>query len=150
MKKNYWKRIIAAGLAAGMLISLTACGKKNVELNDGTFKPMEASELSFPQADGTTLTGMISYPANTEPDPNNRTIFKRLEEETNVHIEWNAIPGNQWGEKIQTIMADPNSLTDFIFTAGFGENDLLRFAQQKVIIPLEEYIATKIKLVAKN
>ncbi len=140
MKKNHWKRIIAAGLAAGMLISLTACGKKNVELNDGTFKPMEASELSFPQADGTTLTGMISYPANTEPDPNNRTIFKRLEEDTNVHIEWNAIPGNQWGEKIQTIMAAPNSLTDFIFTAGFGENDLLRFAQQKVIIPLEEYI----------
>ena len=140
MRKRHWKQITTAILAAGAALSLTACGGPKVELNDGTFKPMEESELQFPQPEGTTLTGLISYPANTEADPNNRTIFKRLEEKTNLHIEWNAIPNNQWGEKIQTIMADPGSLTDFIFTAGFGENDLLRFAEQKVIIPLEEYI----------
>ena len=140
MRKRHWKQITTAILAAGAALSLTACGGPKVELNDGTFKPMEESELQFPQPEGTTLTGLISYPANTEAEPNNRTIFKRLEEKTNLHIEWNAIPNNQWGEKIQTIMADPGSLTDFIFTAGFGENDLLRFAEQKVIIPLEEYI----------
>ncbi|MCM1189755.1 MAG: extracellular solute-binding protein [bacterium] len=140
MKSKRFKQITAAVLTAGMLLSLTACGGSKVELNDGTFKPMEASELQFPQAEKVTLTGLINYPANTEANPNNRTIFKRLEEKSNVHIEWNAIPSNQWGEKIQTIMADPKSLTDFIFTAGFGDNDLLRFAEQGIIIPLEEYI----------
>jgi len=140
MKIKLCKRIVTAALAACMAFSLAACGGEKVELNDGTFRPMEESELQFPQAEKVTLTGLINYPANTESDPNKRTIFKRLEEQTNVHIEWNAIPGNQWGEKIQTIMADPNSLTDFIFTAGFGDNDLLRFASQGVIIPLEEYI----------
>lgn len=140
MKNRLVKRIVTAALAASMVFSLAACGSSKVELNDGTFKPMDEAELQFPQAQTTTLTGLINYPSNTEPDPNNRTIFKRLEEKTNVHIEWNAIPSDQWGEKIQTIMADPNSLADFIFTAGFGDNDLLKFAEQGVIIPLEEYI----------
>jgi len=66
MKKRYWKQMMSAALATCMAFSLTACGGPKVELNDGTFKPMEESELQFPQPDGTTLTGMISYPANTE------------------------------------------------------------------------------------
>ena len=139
MKNKVWKRVITAGLAAAMAFSLTACGGSKVELNDGTFKPMEADQLTFPQAEKITLKGLISYPANTK-EPQERTIFQRLEEQTNVHIEWNAIPGNEWGEKIQTIMADVNSLPDFIFTAGFGEADLLRFGEGKSIIALEEYI----------
>lgn len=140
MKSKLVKSIITAALTISMVFSLTACGGSSVELNDGSFKPMDAAQLQFPQAETVTLTGLINYPANTESNPNNRTIFKRLEEQTNVHIEWNAIPSNQWGEKIQTIMADPASLSDFIFTAGFGDNDLLRFAEQGIIIPLEEYI----------
>ena len=40
-----------------------------------------------------TFTGMTSYPVGSESDPNNRTIFKRLEEATNVHIDWTAIQG---------------------------------------------------------
>ena len=139
MKNKAMKHLITAALAVATAFSLTACGGQKVELNDGTFKPMEASELAFPQAEQVTLTGLINYPANTT-EPKDRTIFKRLEEQTNVHIEWNAIPNNQWGEKIQTIMADATALPDFIFTAGFGEADLLRFGEQKIIIPLEEYI----------
>ena len=139
MKNKVWKRIVTAGLAATMVFSLTACGGAKVELNDGTFKPMDASELAFPQAEKVTLTGLINYPANTT-EPKDRTIFKRLEEQTNVHIEWNAITNSEWGDKIQTLMTDVNSLPDFIFTAGFGEADLLRFGQGGTIIALEEYI----------
>lgn len=139
MKSKLWKRLITAALAAGMIFSLTACGGKKVELNDGTFKAVDASELTFPQAEKITLTGLINYPANTT-EPKDRTIFQRLEEQTNVHIEWNAITNSEWGDKIQTLMTDVNSLPDFIFTAGFGEADLLRFGEGGTIIALEEYI----------
>ena len=47
MKNKVWKRIVTAGLAATMVFSLTACGGDKVELNDGTFKPMDAGELAF-------------------------------------------------------------------------------------------------------
>lgn len=141
MKNKVFKRIMALALAATMVFSLGACGKKQtVELNDGTFKEVALEELQFPLAEKTTLTGMISYPANTESNPNNRTIFKRLQEQTNVEIKWTAIQGDQWGDKISLAMANVETLTDFIFTAGFGDSDLLKYANQGIIIPLEEYI----------
>ena len=83
---------------------------------------------------------MISYPVNTESEPNNRTIFKRLQEETNVEIEWTAISSDQWSEKISLAMSNVDTLTDFVFNAGFGDSDLLKYADQGVIIALEDYI----------
>lgn len=141
MMNKMVKRVAAVLISASMTAALCACGGgQKVELNDGTFKEVDPSELSFPLAEKTTLKGMISYPPNTESDPNNRTIFKRLQEKTNVEIEWTAIQGDQWGDKITLAMADPSTLSDFVFTAGFGDSDLLKYADQGIIIPLEEYI----------
>ena len=139
MRFRYGKRIIAAALAACMAGSLAGCGGKK-EINDGTFRPVDEAELQFPLKEKKTLTGMISYPANTESDPNNRTIFKRLEEQTNVEIDWTAIQADQWADKISLNMSDPNKLTDFIFTAGFTDSNLLRYGEYGAIIPLEKYI----------
>lgn len=83
---------------------------------------------------------MISYPSGTEEELNNRTIFKRLEEETNVHVEWTAISSDQWADKISLNMANADTLTDFVFNAGFGNSDLLRYADQGIIINVEDYI----------
>ncbi len=128
MKKSV-KCMIAAALTAGMLASMGMSAM---------------AEDFFPVADTVTLTGMISYPDSTESDPNNRTIFKRLEEKSNVHIEWTAIPNSQWGEKIQTQMSNPKTMTDFIFTAGFSDSDLLRYGDFGAIIPLNDYITPEI------
>lgn len=124
MKKNNVKRIFAMMLAAGMTLSMTS--------------GVMAAE--WPLSDTATFTGMINYPAGTESEPNNRTIFKRLEEKTNVHIDWTAIPSDQWGDKIGVNMSNINTITDFVFSAGFSDSDLLRYADQGAIIPLEEYI----------
>lgn len=142
MKNRFFKRLIAVALTVCTVASLTACGggKSKVELNDGSFKEVDASTLQFPLEEKATLTGMISYPANTESEPNNRTIFKRLQEETNVEIKWTAIQSDQWGDKIGLAMANVDTLTDFIFNAGFSDTDLLKYASQGIIINLEEYI----------
>lgn len=129
---------MAAALAGCMVLSMAGCGK--VKINDGTFRPVDESTLQFPQEETVTLTGLISYPPSTESDPNKRTIFKRLEEQTNVHIDWTAIPNDQWGDKISLNMSDPNKLTDFVFTAGFSDSNLLKYGEFGAIIPLEEYI----------
>lgn len=142
MRNKWMKRLVAGALASIMAISLTACGNSGVSLNDGEMQEVDLESLQFPLAEQATLTGMISYPVGTESEPNNRTIFKRLEEETNVHIEWQAIQGDQWGDKITLAMANPKTLTDFIFTAGFSDSDLLKYGDQGIIIPLEDYIDT--------
>lgn len=142
MKKRFLKKATSTVLVVGMMASmLTACsGKGSVKLNDGTFQKVDASTLTFPQQEEATLTGTISYPANTESDPNKRTIFKRLQEDTNVKIDWTAIQSDQWADKIALEMANTKDMTDFIFSAGFSDSDLLKYAKQGVIINLEEYI----------
>lgn len=142
MKKNVFKKVIALALATGMALTTAACGGGGAELNNGEVQEVDAESLQFPLKEKATIKGMISYPANTESDPNKRTIFKRLEEQTNVHVEWNAIQGDQWGDKISLAMANPKTLSDFVFTAGFSDTDLLKYADQGIIIPLEGYIDT--------
>nr|WP_317363012.1 extracellular solute-binding protein [uncultured Blautia sp.] len=141
MRSKTVKRMITVSLAICMAATMmTGCGKKKVELNDGTFQEVDKAELEFPLKEKTKLTGMISFPPNTESNPNNRTIFKRLQEQTNVEIDWTAIQSDQWGDKIALSMANPEELSDFVFSAGFGDSDLLKYADQGIIIALEEYI----------
>jgi putative aldouronate transport system substrate-binding protein len=117
---------------------LAGCGAKGNSASESDKVDME--NLSFPLDEKVTITGTTSYPVGTEEEPNNRTIFKRLEEDTNVHVDWTAISSDQWGDKISLNMANADELTDFVFTAGFSDSDLLRYADQGVIVPVEDYI----------
>ena len=139
MKVMNAKRFAALAMSGLMLLGAAGCGNQ-VALNDGEMQVVDKESLQFPLAEQATITGLISYPANTESEPNNRTIFKRLEEDTNVHVEWTAIQSDQWGDKISLAMADPKTLPDFVFTASFSDSDLLKYADQGIIINLEEYI----------
>ena len=139
MRKNSMKRVISAALAVTLMASMgVGCGKKGNSASNADKVDME--NLAFPLAETVTITGTTSYPVGTEEDPNNRTIFKRLEEDTNVHVEWTAISSDQWADKITLNMSNASTLTDFVFSAGFSDNDLIRYADQGVIVPVEEYI----------
>ena len=140
MKKLISRRAFLKACAlTGSALALTACGGKAGANNAAAAVEVDGP-VAFPLAETVTLTGTTSYPAGSEPEPNNRTIFQRLEEATNVHIEWTAIQSDQWGDKIALNMANPNALTDFIFSADFSDSNLLRYAQQGVVIALEDYI----------
>ena len=101
---------------------------------------VDPADLQFPLAETAEISGLTSFPVGSESDPNNRTIFKRLEEQTNVHVNWKAIQSDQWGDKIALEMSNIKTLPEFVFTAGFGDTDLLKYAKQGVIIPVEDYI----------
>lgn len=140
MKKKDVKRGLSAALVAAMTVGMLAgCGNSQ-KADESTAAEVSVEDLSFPLQETATITGMISYPVGTEEEPNNRTIFKRLEEETNVHVDWTAISSDQWGDKISLNMANTDALTDFVFTAGFSNSDLLKYADQGVILNLEDYI----------
>ena len=81
MKNKLAKRVMVLALAASMLSCLTACGgnKSDTSLNTGEMQEVDVADLQFPLAEKATLTGMTQYPANTESDPNKRTIFKRMQ-----------------------------------------------------------------------
>ena len=103
---NNFKRAMALVLALVMTMALFAgCGKSGEQLSGGEMVEVDAASLQFPLAETAELNGLTNFPVGTESEPNNRTIFQRLEEQTNVHINWKAIQGDQWGEKIALEMA---------------------------------------------
>ena len=126
--------VMAVGLLAGCGSSGGAGGAASapVEVPEGGY--------TFPLAEKAEISGLTNFPPATESDPNNRTIFKRLEEKTNVHVNWKTIQSDQWGDKIALEMANVKTLPEFVFNAGFSDTELQKYAKQGVIINLEDYI----------
>ena len=139
-------KILALVMALVMMVGLLAgCGGSG-NAGGAASAPVEVPEggYTFPLEEKAEISGLTRYAANTEPDPNNRTIYKRLEEATNVHVNWKTIQGDQWGDKIALEMANIKTLPEFINPAGLGDTDLLKYAKQGVIIPLESYITPEL------
>lgn len=133
------KRIAVLLALLTMMTLLAGCGNNSLQGGgSGTEVPVE--DVTLPLAETATITGLTQFPAGSESEPNNRTIFKRLEEATNVHVEWRSIQSDQWGDTISLEMSNASTLPDFVFQAGFSDTDLLRYARQGAIIPLEDYI----------
>ncbi|MCR4732650.1 MAG: extracellular solute-binding protein [Lachnospiraceae bacterium] len=139
MKRQTVKKVLAMTMIAAMTAGITACGSSGGAMGRKMQK-VDKSTLTFPLKEQETITGMTSFPAGSESDPNKRTIFMRLEKETNVHVDWSAVQADQWGDKIGLTMSDPNKLPDFIFSAGFDDSSLLKYGKQGVILPVEDYI----------
>ena len=141
MRKSYRGSIALVLALITMLTLLAGCGGGGGgSLGGGKGLEVDPAEVTMPLSEKATIKGLTNFPAGTESEPNNRTIFKRLEEQTNVHVDWRTIQGDQWGEKIKLEMSNVKTLPDFVFNAGFGEADLLKYGKQGVIIALEEYI----------
>ncbi|WP_458461352.1 extracellular solute-binding protein, partial [Paenibacillus sp.] len=97
-----------------------------------------ASEAQSP--DGKVTLNFITQSSPLAPaDPNDKLINKRLEEKTNVHINWKNYTSDVFAEKRNLAVAS-GDLPDAIFDAGYGDYDLLKLAKDGAIIPLEDMI----------
>lgn len=138
--KNSMKRNVRRALAV-MLITVTAagslagCGKKSTESEQKVL-----TDVSFPLEETATLSFITSASPTSTQDPNERAIFKRLQEKTNVEIDWTCFVSDQFADKKNLALSKKDSLPDGLFNAGMGTYDLLRYAKQGVIIPVEELI----------
>jgi len=128
MKRKSFLRGMALVLSLLMLTAtLAGCGGGADSGNDGASSAnVSVDDLTLPLAEKVTLKGLTNFPAGSESEPNNRTIFKRLEEKTNVHIEWRTIQSDQWADKISLEMSNAKTLPEFVFNAGFSDTDLLK------------------------
>ena len=141
MNSMLTRRNFFALSAAASAIALTACGGSGPSGGE-IDTSVDPADLAFPLAETAEISALTNYPVGSEPEPNNRTIFKRLEEATNVHIDWKTIQSDQWSDKISLEMSNASTLPDFIFSAGFGDTDLLKYASQGAILNVEELIDT--------
>ena len=136
MKK---RMIFALGISLIIMVSLAGCVGESAQVAD-TNPDTPAEEVTFPLKEKKELSFITSAPATSTQDPNERLIFQRLEEQTNVEIDWTCFVADQFADKKNLALAQFGNLPDGLFTAGMNDYDLLRYAKQGIIIPLENLI----------
>ena len=98
MKK---KRLQRMGLLCSlvlMALSLSGCSSRDAQRADiDPDTPLE--EVAFPLEETKELSFITSAPATTTQEPNEKLIFQRLEEQTNVHIDWTCFVDDQFADK---------------------------------------------------
>src|SRR5699024_4930518 len=99
----------------------------------------ELSDISFPLDEKVTLKLMTESSPLAPEDPNEKLIYQRLEEETNVHIEWRNFTGETYGEKRNLAMTS-GDMSDAINNADYSDYELLNLAEDGAIIPLNDLI----------
>lgn len=123
-------------------LTLTACsGDETTTDENSNAKRVDFNGDGLPLVDDevdVSLT-LVSPKSTLAPDFNEMTIFKRLEEDTNVTINWNNIPGDGYVER-KNLMLASNDLPDAFYNAGFSDYDLVRYGRDGAIIPLEGLI----------
>ena len=119
MKKNRVRSLLALGLSLTMMVSIMGCGKQqrlDAEINPDT----PVSDVQFPLKETEELSFITSAPATSTQDPNKRVIFQRMEEQTNVHIDWTCFVSDQFSDKKNLALAQFGNLPDGLFTAPDG------------------------------
>lgn len=128
------RKLICASLSLMMAASFFGCGSKSKGSADAV------KNVTFPLKKQATLKMLTSAPSISTQKPNERLIFQRLEKATNVHIDWTCYTDDQYGDKKNLVLSKKESLPDVVFNAGMGNYDLLRYAKQKVIVPVDDMV----------
>lgn len=140
MMKKRMKALLAIGLSAIIMVCSAGCGNGKEHMKAETDPDTPVEDVSFPLKEKAELSFITSAPATSTQEPNERTIFKRLEKQTNVHIDWTCFVSDQFDDKKNLALAQFGNLPDGLFNAGMSDYDLLRYAKQGIIIPVENLI----------
>lgn len=133
-------KITALSLSlAALLVAGCSNGNSNGG-NGGAGSAASGSEsASGTAASKVTLKFMTQSSPLAPADPNEKLIFKRMEEKTGIHIDWTNYTNDVFAEKRNLALAT-GDLPDAIFDAGLGDYDLLKLAKDGTIIPLDDII----------
>ncbi|AIQ31425.1 MULTISPECIES: ABC transporter substrate-binding protein [Paenibacillus] len=97
------------------------------------------NQTGLPIVNKTVSLRMVSPKASLAPEFSEMEIFKRLEKETNVKINWENIPDTDYTEKKNLLLAS-GDLPDAFYTAGFTDYELINYGKDGTLIPLEDLI----------
>ncbi|WP_219834552.1 ABC transporter substrate-binding protein [Paenibacillus sp. R14(2021)] len=137
MNNIYKKTVFGLSLAAFLVV--TGCGSSSGNNAGGNSHGANANGEST-DAKKVTLKFMTQSSPLAPTDPNEKLVFKRMEEKTGIHIDWTNYTNDVFAEKKNLALAS-GDLPDAIFDAGMSDYDLLKLAKDGTIIPLDDLVA---------
>jgi len=136
--------LVTTALAASLLVagcshSSSSSASANGAKGTNSSPNYALKNVKFPLQKKVTLKFLTQSSPIAPKNPNDKLIWKRYEKDTNVHIDWTNYTWDQFGDKRNLELAS-GDFPDAIFQAGLSDNDILRYAKQGVIIPVEDLI----------
>lgn len=94
---------------------------------------------------GPIVDEMVTYTLACQLSPNwgnpaEGEFWKKLEEETNIHIEWVTYLETEAEEKFKLLMASGDYPDGFIGGLGGNDNDIITYGSEGIYIPLNDLI----------
>lgn len=154
MRKNVFKKIMAATLATTMVFSMAACGQEqsSTEANVSESSVVGTSEsevastvdeeetgVTFPLKEEMTFDIMITYDGDPNAWVEDNAFMQRLYEETNVKINFVALPSDSAMNNLNALFTAKQE-GDAVMRNVVSEADLAAMAANGLFIPLDEYI----------
>lgn len=148
------KKIVVLLLIVSMFVSVAGCAKKvetktevapteagveEATAAESATNESSSADLSFPLKETQTLNILTQSSQLAPEDPNDKLVWSRFEKDTNVHINWTNYTWDVFKEKRNLAIAS-GDLPDAIFDAALLDYDILNFAKNGVIIPVEDLI----------
>ncbi|ADO56684.1 ABC transporter substrate-binding protein [Paenibacillus polymyxa] len=124
------------------VFALSGCSGGGGESKNQTVNPDQDANFNktgLPIVKKAVTLKMVSPKAALAPDYSKMEIFKRLEKQTNVKIDWENIPDTDFAEKKNLLLAS-GDLPDAFYGAGFTDYELINYGKDGTIIPLENLI----------
>ncbi|KAF6560151.1 MULTISPECIES: ABC transporter substrate-binding protein [Paenibacillus] len=124
------------------VFALSGCSGGGGESKNQTVNPDQDANFNktgLPIVKEAVTLKMVSPKAALAPDYSKMEIFKRLENQTNVKIDWENIPDTDFAEKKNLLLAS-GDLPDAFYGAGFTDYELINYGKDGTIIPLENLI----------
>lgn len=142
------RKVLAVLLSAAMLTAtVTGCGQSSSE-SQGASTEAAAAEMGTDSNFNETGYPIVNEPITLKVlfgirdvdslvDPGKMPALQRLEEQTNIHLEWEIIKGSDWDTKLNLMFAS-GEYPDIILSANTTVDDEEFGVTQGILIPLEE------------
>ena len=128
-KYKYGKKLISCTLAAGLVLSVSACGNKDYGHHEKGVANPDATQTEF---------AIMGGQSALSPGYDGNEVLNQLQEETGIRIEWTTM-SESLGEQVNIRIAG-DELPDAFMGVGFSNYDISRYGDDGTFIDLTPYL----------
>ena len=105
----------------------------------GSVASASESGVTFPLEESYSFSIMTRAETDSEQDFSKKALVQRMEAATNVQVDYQTIPADQFDEKSKLALSK-KGMPDVITKMYIKPYDILSYASKGIFIPIEEYI----------
>src|SRR5699024_4242572 len=125
-----------------VILLITACSSDETGKEGGeTSKSDDLNKSGFPIVDDSLELDVFTGKSltNVKADWNDLFIWNEYEDKTNIHLNWDQVPGESLSEK-RNLALSSGSLPDLFYASRIPVSDLLKYGEQGTFLPLNDLI----------